>query len=887
MSMIPWTALEEVYSSSGATGVKEFVKKQLQILTRPQQHELIQYALQKPFNDNNNDNKIPVLIHLLFIKHVLDVSGMVINSENVLLDFSFVKWLCDLVVHNWTDNNNNNTNEKDDMIEIQKKEITKSHCALIISIFGLIVKRFSKESSMKLLCISETIQFVLIECYKDMKKEHVCLSNILKSSCSMIINQVVDVISFAGDPGLEWLRPIGCCVEEACCILNYFCNVDLDEHSAVSSLSASVNQLQIKACKIFSMIVEIYMSIPLSSRKEIHTCQAFIEGPSHLTRMVSTSSIIHDIFQSTYQHLLDICQCSNVLNAHDAIHLIDDIHGAVSNQGQGILKSDQNEGEVYAYPSVVEIRRVECFLGFLSCILDYLGNHGALGDEDATCVANKVIMLIENVIKKLKASVNPSALKLSTSSTQDLRSACQDARKGCISVAHSLIKSLPNWLVLDLQRHQDRIISSAYWTLSVKLLTTPLLFGVAYQSSKSSSSTQQGLSRQILQYIANALKNITKYSYSVACDVLTSLEELSDMKCFELLLHESDIPLLVLNAYHCVPKGLNIDSKKAKQLSSANVYEWKINVINCIKALLLCVNISDLCGVLSSDFIDNFVVGVLSKDVVLLHGALGNITNDLAEYVTSTVKTEFLTIDYFEDWSSKCKASKYSLSISGKNRDVPDVDGCRHICADILNRMRFASAESSEPTVMLLHTVLLALVPFLDVLGTTKGDLSDPCSQGLLLLVCFLKEICHRKIIFEDDFVQLCVELEAIAKYMRVMIVHQQGKHDVMNLTSSFFQEYIKLCHQSLGQEFSLGASHAKIIYEVCYNELDRMVSCLLKSTNGGDADKENAMRTIPSSFELAVISLKGNNMNGKMRDEALDNIMQCIFGSVGTRKLS
>jgi hypothetical protein len=953
MDLIPWSSIQNAHTSNGGKGLKEYIENWLTHLveTNHQKVQIVQEVLTPP---PPTDDSVSLTVRVLSIKSILDASNAAIRSGtvfgNVQLRSTTLTWLCHIAQNSGGHSN------------------TASLRGGVISVFTLIVKRFPKESA-QFVGIGESLRFSFEDAARGLAAPDLTASNLISSPCAMLLNRTVEVLTMAGDAKLSWLQPVGSssCVEAVAQILQYFSALHLDRESP---LTAPLNQLQIKVCKAFSMVVEIHMTVTTPSSRRIDDLSgvAIAEAPSNVLKLISSTSIIHDIFQSTYQSSLDMTNAASQWTIHRAALLINAIGEALSSQNQSKTVADSSaveedagsEGEklvvvTYPYPSVIEIRRVESLLGLLCCVLDCHqdckqaegvtsltqdkdkdededkdGDKDKDGDE-SRAVADTVVALIQDTMSNLKLSLSREALSSATcgGTQKDLRAASSDARKGCIAVAHSLLTALPEWVAHDLHT-QESVSSSRCWLLAVKLLSTPLLFGAAYGASASSLTEggdanlhqhkHQLFTEHILQYISTALKNISKYSYPVACDVLTALEELMDKHCVAILHFQQDIPLLLLEAYLSMPKGIATSGKMKKAVAGSddgNAYEWKLHVMSTLKSVFQFATRVHIGSGFSTTFVNRFVEEVCCSELFILHGALGNMLPGHVAFLASLLAPPEEQEEEGEGggavcrttallkWHSSCQAAGFSVltpisSTDSNTKSLSKKEKCRKDCNRLVTKM-LGSSEMSEPLVGLLHTVTLSLVSFMDVVNMTLRsrtekvsiELGATSSQSLLVLVCFIKDISGRQLLFEDDGAQLCGELDVLSRYLEMTLLLLQGQspssveqQQQQALVRQVLEVFIHTCYRATMSSFQLGASFGRIIYEMSYNELLKTVGCVLALRAGGDSSDEEVALVVGDevspTFELAVrgaASSQPRVLNeeggGARAAEASDRIMQ------------
>jgi hypothetical protein len=884
---IPWSSIETAHINNGAKGLKDFIESWLINLpsntvsnrvsdrvSEGVKERVVEEVLRAPASSTS---PVPLPVHLLTIKAILDASNSAIKSGSVFnhvsLRQSSLNWLGNIA---------------------QDSSHSASLRGGVIAIFALIVKRFPKEVS-KFGVIGQSLHYSFSDAAAGLGDPDLTVENLISSPCAMLLNQTVDVLTMAGDASLSWLQPVGRSVDSIGLILQYFSSLIVEPKSPVASL---VNKIQIKVCKAFSMVVEIYMATPESSKSVSTFGEAISQAPCHVLRIVSDTVIIHDIFQSTYQSALDISRASSPWTIERAVQLVNNIRDAVSSQNQSKI-----EGEVvtYPYPSVIEIRRVESLLGLFCCVLDC--HHDAMDslkvnvesdNEISLNIATTAVALIDEVMTNLKSSLSKDAITSTTcgGSQKDLRAASSDTRKGCIAVAHSLFTAFPIWVVEDL--HQDRpVASSQCWRLAVKLLSTPLLFGAAFGASAATGPDHQHyhneFTHHILQYLSSALHNVSKYSYAVACDVLSAIEELIEKDCILIVHFRDDIPLRLLNAYLSSPKGLSPSSKTKKSESdndNGNAYEWKLHVLSTLKSLFQFANRVEDCTGFSAEFVNRFISQVCCSELLILHGALGNMSPGHMAFFASLLSTDSYEDNMLESrasalvpWYNASRDAGFSLLtvptvLETGNRAISKKEKCRKDCNRLVKKM-LGSSEMSEPLVGLLHTLTLTLVAFMDVIcqalrlnpTSTHGglQLNEESSQGMCVLLCFINDISTRQLLFEDDGAQICGEMEVVSRYiaMESLRRRQENSQELDKpLVEHMLRIFVQMCFRTLNSNFQLGSSFGKIIYEIGYNELFRSVESLL-STKVKSDESINTITKLTSelspTYELAVKNNKGD----------------------------
>lgn len=248
-----------------------------------------------------------------------------------------------------------------------------------------------------------------------------------------------------------------------------------------------------------------------------------------------------------------------------------------------------------------------------------------------------------------------------------------------------------------------------FWEVSLRLLNTPLLFSCAFVASPENSDVV----RRIVDNVSQGLSQVHKYSFPAACDVITSVEELCRSGCTAILECADKIVIAVDQ----LPKFSDNKTHKKEK------YEWRRQVLELLRAVLMLTQTTTT--VLSNNFVDQ-VVSMCSRDILLLRTCLG--------------------------CRGSASADAASIAAAEKQRRAAAVEA----------QERFGSSKP-EKMVSLLHLVTSTLCDLLDCGNTPIGDDAAETLQGLLGRTA---RDANRSLVFEDDAVQLGIDIDLVAKIL-------------------------------------------------------------------------------------------------------------------------
>ena len=341
---------------------------------------------------------------------------------------------------------------------------------------------------------------------------------------------------------------------------------------------------QVDLCKILVSIGETAKRQKIISVNSISIKDSIFQSCSLLVGFVSSSSILHDVYQGLYMVLLEVLD--NVLSLE-----------FVSDQ---LTLMEKSFREIFSIEnaSVLNIQRGEALLGLVSCLFERSVDLSLCVD---TCAESALNGLIVPFVSEMKLNYS--------SSSKDAKSLFVEARKGCIACAHSILSACRLYTAnncLELLK-----------SLSLQTLSTPLLFPPIYIAA--SALFDQDKLRHVVAIISDhlltALRSVGKYSVASAADVVTAVDELAEHNYPFFALNESDANFLIrlLDAYKTFPKF--------QKLSSVKDLNWKqITASTLVKLILQARSVDNTkISLLLVDVIDTF-----QADYCNISDALGN-----------------------------------------------------------------------------------------------------------------------------------------------------------------------------------------------------------------------------------------------------------------------
>jgi hypothetical protein len=510
-------------------------------------------------------------------------------------------------------------------------------------------------------------------------------------STVMTLHQVEDILSQLGVNRLDSLQGLAESLPDCLLLLSQLRSGSLQFNSPHG------DQYDIDIAKVFGMIAEISSQTELTAVVLQQISAPLQTATDRLIDVVECSKVAHDGYLSAFQHVLSLSSLANVSASSLMIHF---------DRCVSLLTS-------ISLDNVVDAKRVEILVGYLSCFFDSV--HEDASKESKHDIAYRVLHQhdvessfvdrLVDALMQLQASMKQqmqSLAKDKKKSSKDHKVIFSEIRKGTISCMENVLLQDRVWL-------QDKNHKKKFWDLSIKSLCTPVLFATAYNTSLKSSTI---MTKQIIDYLVQALEMLTNYSVSSAEDIVETIRQLVQYKCVELLVHPKLLPLLIYSLEH-FPKGLGNDNLEGQ-------WKWKTSIVSCLHELyqqLLQVQIH------TSSLSDTFL--------------------------TST--TALMKILFLENIQEHIKAnSKFATSSSSSGTG---------------KRKQSSMTDKMDESVELFHTALPCLTAIFEFLFFLQS-FPTTIAYDEMILCCV--EGAVKPIVFEDDYMDIMLSLELLARVAAV-----------------------------------------------------------------------------------------------------------------------
>lgn len=311
-----------------------------------------------------------------------------------------------------------------------------------------------------------------------------------------------------------------------------------------------------------------------------------------------------------------------------------------------------------------------------------------------------------DALVKFQAKMKAAVGNTTPNERASMRIACSEARKGSISALVVILDVCPSWI-------QEN--KKFYWEMIIKLVGSPLLLPVGYRAL----CDDREMISSIVKCILTQLSCIDRYSLAVASDVVIAVRELATAGCVELFLNSSSSSScleLVLEAFVSkIPKDVSTAKQGEDEEDLNPRCQWRCllaQIFTDIFRSVLKANEIRPTGA----FIDSFCTSIITY-ILSLYSALGlkSFSNKLYDEVAS-------------------------------------------ICGD----------EDPTTVTLCLHEFTSLFLVFLEsVVISLSTELQE---ASLCKLMQHLLEIGDRVAVFEDDDVQINMELELLVRCTECLI---------------------------------------------------------------------------------------------------------------------
>jgi hypothetical protein len=303
-----------------------------------------------------------------------------------------------------------------------------------------------------------------------------------------------------------------------------------------------------------------------------------------------------------------------------------------------------------------------------------------------------------------------------------------------------------------------------------------------------------------------------KYSITAAIDVITSIRDLCEAKCIEIFTNTNDIPLALVSSYSSSPRMI------ASSSQASSIIDFKIAVGHALKELCI------LAGAQGYQFTNTFVellTPLVCNDMVTLYKGMGTFDTitvpvSLKKEARAEVKHLFGTIE-----------AEYLANI-----------------LNVLSSVLIAYYESNQPIYI-------------------ENSSDDTNKSSIELLLEYEYSIAGREVIFDDDIIQVCIEIDLMGKIVISFI-----KNKVTNARAIIQYAVGAICRSGIERFTGISTGdqsidHTKIIFNTCRETLLQIADELNKN------DKE-CISKIESYLPIDFLE-RGNHdedtMNTKIRD--------------------
>ena len=773
MAIIDWNRIEE---ANRTNSTKEYIENLLRHL---ESEELVVSLTQEFVTSVVDTNDRSVALRLLTFRILFSalptrVFGKLVVPQNVL------EWVCSII---------QNTSEYSHSVR-----------GTAITVFTIIMRHFSAGNSFDF----STFTTALIASIRDASVDFDRLVSEEEASCSagsILLHQIVSALSVVADSSLPWLKELASALPSVATIV-----------LRVSGYNGQRGgRLQVEAAKLFSLVAEVWMaqqpSDPVqagvsallvddrtsdSAAGHVGVGQAVLLGvPRSLFLMVSRGAVLHDSLLAAYQLALEVSMYLQLGNGHPdtaetsvsglgALHWVTLVEERITS-----ALSFSSEGEGGGEMADLCIKRVECLLGLLAAWFDTRATHRETlqrvwqDENEWLSAADGTLRLVLSAMQHLKNGL--PALTISASAKKSCRAAAGDLRKGCIALSHTVLTACPSYLV---RRRLTYAGETAFLSFSVRGLGTPLLFGAAYTALKEAGviggqsgpvEEDEGTlspeeARQfvwkMVRHVFTGLGSTSRYSAGAAGDILSAVEDLAVCGCVDLLDAAccEDLPLGVLQAMQAAPKGLGKACSQKKGASKTDVEgldDWQIRCCAVLQELFRLAGTCDTpFSSFSRQFQEQFVMLVV-KEIQTLRRCLG-------------------------------------IQPTPPLPSPPAEVGLQH-AATTTTKQAYGTTDA-EVLIPVLQALTNALSQFLNLYMHTPSAIalntSWPCAHTNEALLVLTQDMCStasRPLLFDDDCVLCCSELEVIS---RAAIVLLYSSDDSQN-TSALLQTVLGVLRTS------------------------------------------------------------------------------------------
>jgi hypothetical protein len=652
-----------------------------------------------------------------------------------------------------------------------------------ICVIGLIIRNFAEDSTFDYKRIAVALGISIRDAGIDLQLA-VSDADCICGPGAILLHQIVNVLAVIADSTIPWLQPIGDFLPAASTVLR----------RASATTSEPSGRLHVDAAKVYTLVAEVWLEQLASSPATPNTAEllAMIDVPSCVFSMVSVGPVLHDTLLGAYQLSLEVNQKLQQLQqaeenpegstvaSEDQVQL--ELNGAAPWTVDGgsalwwvgaiqervaavmatLLAAGQTDSAT-ATVAALHIKRIESLLGIVASWFDIHGSNSTksrvaddkVTAEDATWMraADRAIDLVECVMLQLKEVIANSSSSQSAALIKSARAAASDVRKGSIALSHSVLTACPLVVCSSQSSHSGE---TRCLNFALKCLGTPLLFGAIYAAIVScgcfllhtspaddlmTREEAQSVVAKMVRHLSAGLGNAARYTASAAGDIVTAVEDLAASGCVLLLEDPGDLPLATLRALSSVPKGLKTSSSSQQQQQGARgdvsgLDEWRTRCLAALHALFqlaLSSHASDPLSRFSQQFTEE-VVDVVSDDIASLRLCLGIIVPPTSPSSTSSTSRKAVVASVTE---------------------------------------RFGSGDA-EVLLPVLQTLMACLGQFLDLsihtVSSASPALSERNHEKLLLLVHDLCSTATRPLLFDDDCVLNCAEIEVLTRIAIVLL---------------------------------------------------------------------------------------------------------------------
>ena len=466
------------------------------------------------------------------------------------------------------------------------------------------------------------------------------------SPADILLHQCVDIMNSAGEDSL-WIRPLHQSLGTAAMLIQ----------QCYEDNQCAPAQRVVDANKVFGTVAATWLMQYTQDQSTLPSTgsnglghSAILTSPALIVKILLSCDVVHDCFSYAFQLALDV-----VLE-------IEKHGGASANDHQlhRVFKDCLSAIEDADLGDIIMLKRVEALVGFIGSFYENSQSEQSriVKDTEESAAMSCIISLQQRMViavqeikqQRLNGSIDEEGVAAGqrrfVGTDRELRTCCADVRRACIAVAGAVLRACPSWVTEEPER---------FWTLTTgpRSLATPLLMGVGYRAIlactvptgvvsevEETSSSSERLRMRMVMHLANALRDVSKYSLAAAEDIITAVRDLCEAsrqgphrlwwQRANVEAEEVDIPLLLLQAYLLRPKiPASVSSQNGKpgyRASSSSddpqAVQWKATVLAALRdTLTLGQHGSSNCGddlCLSTTFAVAFA-RELSSDILLLH----------------------------------------------------------------------------------------------------------------------------------------------------------------------------------------------------------------------------------------------------------------------------